>query len=212
MRKRYLVVGLLALLSVITFMDRMVLAVTGPEIQRELNIDPIAWGWVLSAYVLAYSAFEIPSGALGDRHGYRRELTRITIWWSFFTLATAFCRNVWQVAAARFLFGAGAAGAYPNMAGVLYRWLPLHERARGQGVIWSASRLGGALLRRGVPASWPTRFLNASMEPGSWPKLIATLETALTRPEDLRAAIAAAQAVFRCFETAATDQECVERV
>ena len=145
MRKRYLVVGLLALLSVITFMDRMVLAVTGPEIQRELNIDPIAWGWVLSAYVLAYSAFEIPSGALGDRHGYRRELTRITIWWSFFTLATAFCRNVWQVAAARFLFGAGAAGAYPYMAGVLYRWLPLHERARGQGVIWSASRLGGAL-------------------------------------------------------------------
>jgi MFS family permease len=145
MRKRYLVVALLALLSVITFMDRMVLAVTGPEIQRELDIDPIAWGWVLSAYVLAYSAFEIPSGALGDRHGYPREQTRITIWWSLFTLATAFCRNVWQVAAARFLFGAGAAGAYPNMAGVLYRWLPVHERARGQGVIWSASRFGGAL-------------------------------------------------------------------
>ena len=78
--------------------------------------------------------------------------------------------------------------------------------------VLEGSRLGGALLRRGVPASWPTRFLNASMEPGSWPKLIATLDTALTRPEDLRAAIAAAQAVFRCFETAATDQECVERV
>ncbi|MGN6817258.1 MAG: MFS transporter [Sphingomonas sp.] len=145
MRKRYIVVALLAGLSVITFLDRMVIAVTGPAIQRDLHVDPIAWGWVLSAYVLAYSLFEIPSGALGDRHGYRRELSRITIWWSFFTLVTMLCRNVWQIATARFLFGAGAAGAYPNISGVLYRWLPARERARGQGVIWSASRLGGAL-------------------------------------------------------------------
>jgi MFS family permease len=145
MRKRHLVVGLLAVLSVITFLDRMVIAVTGPAIQRDLSIDAVAWGWVLSAYVLAYSAFEIPSGALGDRRGYRRELTRITVWWSFFTLVTAFCRNVWQIAGARFLFGAGAAGAYPNISGVLYRWLPAHERARGQGVIWAGGRLGGAL-------------------------------------------------------------------
>lgn len=145
MKKRYMVVALLAGLSVITFLDRMVIAVTGPVIQRDLEIDPIAWGWVLSAYVLAYSAFEIPSGALGDRLGYRRELSRITLWWSFFTLVTSACRNVWEIAAARFLFGMGAAGAYPNISGVLYRWLPERERARGQGVIWSASRLGGAL-------------------------------------------------------------------
>ena len=145
MKKRHIVVALLAGLSVITFLDRLVIAVTGPAIQRDLDIDPVSWGWVLSAYVLAYSVFEIPSGALGDRRGYRRELSRITIWWSFFTLITALCRNVWQIAGARFLFGAGAAGAYPNASGVLYRWLPARERARGQGVIWSASRLGGAL-------------------------------------------------------------------
>jgi MFS family permease len=89
--------------------------------------------------------FEIPSGALGDKHGSRKELTRITVWWSFFTAITAVCRNFWQLAAARFLFGLGAAGAYPNMTGVLYRWLPARERARGQGVIWAASRFGGAL-------------------------------------------------------------------
>ncbi|HEU4961565.1 MAG TPA: MFS transporter [Sphingomonas sp.] len=145
MKRRHLVVAILAVLSVITFLDRMAIAVTGPAIQRDLSIDPVAWGWVLSAYVLAYSVFEIPSGALGDRHGYRRELTRITLWWSSFTAITALCRSVWQIAGARFLFGIGAAGAYPNISGVLYRWLPPRERARGQGVIWSASRLGGAL-------------------------------------------------------------------
>ncbi|MGK6319527.1 MFS transporter [Sphingomonas sp. DT-204] len=145
MRKRRLVLGFLALLSIITFIDRMAIAVTGPTIQKDLAISPVQWGWVLSAYVIAYAVFEIPSGAMGDRHGYRKELTRITVWWSFFTAITALCRNFWQLAAARFLFGLGAAGAYPNMTGVLYRWLPARERARGQGVIWAASRFGGAL-------------------------------------------------------------------
>src|SRR6185312_12734414 len=38
-----------------------------------------------------------------------------------------------------------SAGAYPNASGVLWRWLPARERARGQGAVWAASRLGGAL-------------------------------------------------------------------
>ncbi|NJC09967.1 MFS transporter [Polymorphobacter fuscus] len=145
MKKRRIVLGFLAVLSVITFIDRLAIAVTGPTIQKDLNISPEQWGWVLSAYVIAYAVFEIPSGAMGDKHGYRKELRRITIWWSFFTAITALCRSFWQLAAARFLFGLGAAGAYPNMTGVLYRWLPARERARGQGVIWAASRLGGGL-------------------------------------------------------------------
>jgi ACS family glucarate transporter-like MFS transporter len=144
-KKRHLVLGLLGALSIITFVDRLAIAVTGPSIQKDLGIRPDQWGWVLGAYVIAYAVFEIPSGAMGDARGYRRELTRITIWWSVFTAATAFCRNFWQLTGARFLFGLGAAGAYPNMSGVLYRWLPARERARGQGVIWAASRFGGAL-------------------------------------------------------------------
>ncbi len=145
MKKRHIVVGLLGLVSIITFLDRMAIAVTGATIQSQLGISSEEWGWVLGAYVIAYALFEVPSGAMGDRNGYRRELTRITVWWSFFTTMTAACRNFWQLASSRFLFGIGAAGAYPNMSGVLYRWLPSHERARGQGVIWAASRFGGAL-------------------------------------------------------------------
>ena len=63
----------------------------------------------------------------------------------FSTMHAAACRSVWQFAAARFLFGLGAAGAYPNLSGVLYRWMPARERARGQGVMWAAGRLGGGL-------------------------------------------------------------------
>src|SRR5487761_356085 len=145
MRKRYGVVALLGVVSVITFIDRTAIAVLAPWIRRDLGIGAAEWGWVLSAYVIAYGIFEIPSGALGDRNGQRRELSRIAAWWSAFTALTGASSRFIELAIVRFCFGIGSAGAYPNAAGVLWRWLPARERARGQGVVWAASRLGGAL-------------------------------------------------------------------
>jgi len=145
MRKRYGVVALLGVVSVITFMDRTAIAVLAPWIRRDLGIGAADWGWVLSAYVIAYGIFEIPSGAMGDRNGQRRELARIAAWWSAFTALTGAGSRFFELVIVRFCFGIGSAGAYPNAAGVLWRWLPARERARGQGIVWGASRLGGAL-------------------------------------------------------------------
>lgn len=145
MKKRYIVLFLLVVLSAITFLDRLSIAVSGPLIQDQLHIPPERWGWVLGAFVLSCGLFEIPSGAMGDRRGQRRELTRIVAWWSAFMAATAACFSFWQLVIVRFLFGAGEAGAYPNAAGVVSRWFPTTERARAQSFIWAASRLGGVL-------------------------------------------------------------------
>ncbi|MGA3129820.1 MAG: MFS transporter [Terracidiphilus sp.] len=145
MKQRYKVLAFLGLLSVITFLDRLAIAVAGPAIQSDLHIQPQQWGWILSAYVLANGIFEVPSGALGDRRGQRGEMTRIVTWWSCFNALTGWCRGFWQLCASRFFFGLGAAGAYPNIAGVIARWFPVRERARCQGLVWAASRLGGAL-------------------------------------------------------------------
>ncbi len=145
MKQRHRVLVLLGLLSVLTFLDRLAVAVAGPAIQANLHIQPQNWGWILSAYVLANGIFEVPSGAMGDRRGQRGEMTRIVCWWSCFNVLTGWCRGFWQLCAARFFFGLGAAGAYPNIAGVIARWFPSQERARCQGLVWAASRLGGAL-------------------------------------------------------------------
>src|SRR5215472_5386779 len=123
----------------------MAIAVAGPRIQDELGIPPENWGWVLGAFALAYGLFEIPSGASGDRLGQRRVLTRIVVWWSFFTAATAAAGSYLQLIVTQFLFGAGEAGAYPNASGAIARWFPKSERARVQGAVWAASRVGGAL-------------------------------------------------------------------
>jgi ACS family glucarate transporter-like MFS transporter len=145
LKKRHGVLGFLISLSVITFLDRLAIAVAGPRIQNELHIPPEKWGWVLGAFALAYGIFEIPSGASGDRQGQRRVLTRIVVWWSAFTAATAAASGFLQLAATQFLFGAGESGAYPNASGVIARWFPKAERARAQGAVWAASRVGGAL-------------------------------------------------------------------
>lgn len=132
-------------LSVITYLDRLCIAVAGPRMQEELDISPERWGWVLGVFLLSYGAFEIPTGALGDRIGQRRVLTRIVLWWSIFTMLTGSISAFWLLLLVRFLFGAGEAGAYPNSSGSIARWFPATERARAQGFVWGASRIGGAL-------------------------------------------------------------------
>jgi MFS transporter, ACS family, glucarate transporter len=145
LKQRYKVLTFLGLLSALTFLDRLAIAVAGPAIQADLHIQPQQWGWILSAYVLANGIFEVPSGAMGDRRGQRGEMTRIVTWWSCFNAVGSWSRGFWQLCASRFFFGLGAAGAYPNIAGVIARWFPARERARCQGLVWAASRLGGAL-------------------------------------------------------------------
>src|SRR4051812_29417560 len=132
-------------LAIITFLDRISIAVAGPRIQEELHITPERWGWVIGAFVLAYGLFEIPTGALGDRIGQRSVLTRIVLWWSAFTCLTGAAMGFPSLVATRFLFGAGEAGAFPNASGVVVRWFSVNERARIQGYIWAASRVGGAI-------------------------------------------------------------------
>jgi ACS family glucarate transporter-like MFS transporter len=88
---------------------------------------------VVAAFALSYGLFEIATGALGDRIGTRKVLPRIVAWWSVFTCLTGAVSS------------AGEAGAFPNASASLSRWFPKTERARAHGVMWMASRLGGAI-------------------------------------------------------------------
>ena len=144
-RDRYRVVGLLILLFAITYLDRVCISVAGPRMQEDLHINPIGWGWVTGIFTLSYCLFEIPTGALGDRIGPRRVLTRIVLWWSAFTALTGVMTGYYPLLLTRFLFGAGEAGAFPNAAVVVSRWFPPEKRATMSGVTLMASQIGGAV-------------------------------------------------------------------
>lgn len=145
MRFRHRVLSGLFLLSVITYLDRVCIAVAAGPMQRELHLSPADWGWVLGVFTISYAIFEIPTGSMGDRLGGRRILTRIVLWWSAFTALTGSITRFWMLLVVRFLFGAGEAGAFPNISAVVSRWFPERERGRAIGISWMASRVGGAL-------------------------------------------------------------------
>ena len=143
-RARYWVIVFAVALAVIQYVDRVCISQAAPRISEDLHLDEAEMGWVFAAFTLAYALFEIPTGYLGDRIGPRKVLLRIVIWWSFFTAATGWMWNGLSLVATRFLFGAGEAGAFPNLTKALHRWLPAGERTRGQGIMWMSARLGGA--------------------------------------------------------------------
>jgi MFS family permease len=133
------------LLAVITYLDRICISAAAPYIMEDLHLTVLQMSVVFSAFTLAYSLFEVPSGWLGDVKGPRRVLTRIVLWWSAFTMLTGAARGFQSLVAIRFLFGAGEAGAFPNVARSFSRWFPMRERGRANGVMFLGSRLGGML-------------------------------------------------------------------
>ncbi|MFN9262895.1 MAG: MFS transporter [Acidobacteriota bacterium] len=142
---RYRMLGLLFLLSMITYLDRVCISVLGVRMQEDLGLTPKMWGWVVGLFTLSYALFEIPTGAWGDKYGPRQTVTRIVLWWSAFTMITGAVANYYVLLVVRFLFGAGEAGAYPNIAVSISRWFPPVERAKASGISWMAARLGGAV-------------------------------------------------------------------
>ena len=139
------VLGFVFLLSVVTYLDRICIAAAAPFMMQDLHLTVFQMSVVFSAFTLAYSLFEIPTGWLGDTRGPRQVLTRIVVWWSGFTMLTGVARGYSSLVAIRFLFGAGEAGAFPNAARALSRWFPARERGRANGLLFLGSRVGGML-------------------------------------------------------------------
>jgi sugar phosphate permease len=157
---RYRILVLTFLLAFIMYLDRVCMGTAAPAIMKEFHLDKVTMGWSVSAFNWAYALFQIPCGWMADRFGPRIVLAGALTWWSLFTAATGLSFNALSLAGTRFLFGAGEAAAFPASSRAIVRWLPLDQRAFGQGFQHSGSRLGAALAPAIVVfmmASWGWR-------------------------------------------------------
>jgi MFS family permease len=143
-RVRYGVLAFLATMTFILYLDRSCINQAAPVIKKDLGISETQKGFIFGAFTLAYALFEIPAGRWGDRYGSRRIVTRIVLWWSFFTALTGAALGFGSLLVIRFLFGAGEAGALPNSARILRHWFPDSSRGRAQGIVTTMMLLGGA--------------------------------------------------------------------
>jgi len=152
-RVRYGVLGFAGSLAMITYLDRVCFGTVAPFIQTEFGLTDLQKGFLFGAFALAYAAFEVPSGWLGDVYGPRRTLIRIVVWWSVFTALTGLIFPVpgWPalgflaMLSVRFLFGMGEAGCFPNISRAFHNWFPFNERGLAQGAVWMAGRFAGGI-------------------------------------------------------------------
>ena len=165
-RARYRVVALATTLAMVTYLDRVAIGTLAPAIRRDLGLTAIQMGWIFFAFQLAYGLFEVPTGRWADRKGTRSVITRIVIWWSVLTAATAAAFNYPVMLIVRFLFGAGEAGAWPCVARTFSRWIPRSERGRVQGIFFAGAHLVAGLtpafiVGGGLLGSWWPGLLSA---------------------------------------------------
>ena len=86
---RWYLVFWLFVLSAVSFLDRVNIAVAGSSIAAEYRLSQIQLGWVFSAFLLGYALFQTPGGWLADRLGPRLVLTVGVLLWGIFTALTA---------------------------------------------------------------------------------------------------------------------------
>lgn len=152
-RVRFLVLFAACSLAVVTYIHRVGFATASTPIRLELGLDQRHLGLLMAAFMVAYGVAEVPWGLIGDRRGVRNPLAVIILGGSLTTAGLAAVAwlpgvLVWQLAflvALRFLFGAFQAGTFPAITRMLADWMPTTERGGAQGLLWTSSRIGGAV-------------------------------------------------------------------
>ena len=149
-RVRWLLVFWLFVLSGISYLDRVNIAIAGSSLAEEYHLSQVRLGWVFTAFLLGYALFQTPGGWLVDRYGPRRVLTGGVVWWGIFTALTASLpTKVWGAVfffiLVRFLLGAGEAIIYPSSNQFVSQWIPSQERGKANGLIFAGVGAGAGM-------------------------------------------------------------------
>jgi MFS family permease len=153
-RKQIIVVALMIACSVMSYFDRTIMSIAGPEIMKEFDLSATQMGSVYSAFILSYAIMMIPGGHVADRLGPRLTLLLMNLSAALFTGLTALggkpglgsIVGVWPaLIAIRLGLGVGTAPLYPACARMTAHWIPIAHQGAVQGLIIAGSSLGGAV-------------------------------------------------------------------
>jgi len=165
---RWWVVGLIALATVINYIDRQALGVLWPDIAVDMYPDMDGdgrkeiYGWITGSFIFFYAGGQMLFGKIFDWIGTRLGFALSIGVWSIATALHAFARGAWSFAIFRSILGVAEAGAWPGAAKGNAEWFPTHERAFAQGLFNSGAAIGGIIA---IPMiAYMTQFF-------SWPMI-----------------------------------------
>lgn len=141
---RYLIILLIFVITTINYADRASFSIAGDAASRDLGLDSVELGYILSAFAWAYVLGQIPGGALLDKFGTRMVYTSAIMLWSVFTLLQGLAGLLAGSAAfavlfgMRMLVGLSESPSFPGNARIVANWFPTSERGTASAIFNSA--------------------------------------------------------------------------
>lgn len=148
---RWTIVVLLFFATTINYMDRQVLGILAPTLQRDLRWSEADYGAIVSWFSLAYGVGLLLMGRVLDRVGARAGFSLAITVWSLAAMAHAFARTVGGFSIARATLGFGEAGNFPGAVKAVAEWFPKRERALATGLFNAGSNVGAIVAPIAVP-------------------------------------------------------------
>ncbi len=145
-KARYRILGLLAVGTMINYLDRTVLGIAAPQLTKELGINAALMGLVFSAFSWSYVVAQIPGGVFLDRFGSKLTYFLSMTLWSLCTLVQGFVGSVGALFACRLGLGAAESPCFPTNSRVVATWFPQHERAFATGTYTVGEYIGLAFF------------------------------------------------------------------
>ncbi|WP_020534346.1 MFS transporter [Lewinella cohaerens] len=148
---RWWVIGLIALATVINYIDRQALPVLWPDIAEDLYPEKNAderkaiYGTISVVFLFSYAFGQAIFGKIFDKVGTRIGFALSIGFWSIATAMHAFARGVVSLSIFRGILGVAEAGNWPGAAKGNAEWFPTKERAFAQGLFNSGAAIGGII-------------------------------------------------------------------
>jgi len=161
---RWTICALLFFATTINYIDRQILGILAPELQKIIGWSESEYGYIVTAFQTAYAIGLLLFGRFIDKFGTRvGYLVAISVW-SVAAMAHAAARTVFGFGVARFTLGLGESGNFPSAIKTVAEWFPKKERALATGIFNAGCNVGAVIAPAVVPwitvtFGWPAAFL-----------------------------------------------------
>ncbi len=161
---RWWIITLIAIATVINYIDRNALAVMWPGIAKDLQLDKEQYAFVVSCFLILYGISQSLSGRIFDKIGTRIGMVLSIGLWSLAAALHSLSQGILSFSIFRGLLGLGEAGNWPGATKSNAEWFPVKERAFAQGIFNSGAAMGAVISAPLVAyfyteIGWRTTFL-----------------------------------------------------
>ncbi len=148
---RWLIVVLLFFATTINYLDRQIIGLLKPILEKEFNWTETDFARIVMAFTAAYAAGLLLFGRFIDRVGTKAGFSITIIIWSLAGMLHALARSAFGFGVARVGLGLGEAGNFPAAVKAVAEWFPKKERALATGIFNAGTSVGVVVALLIVP-------------------------------------------------------------